>query len=82
MEPGHKKWGGEVEERGKNRRKRVGMENDIEKRASIIAEAVVGLTNSEWSRIKVAIDKKFSSASSKVKLEDTEELKRAIQLEF
>lgn len=58
------------------------MEKNIEKRASIIAEAVTGLTHSEWSRIKVAIDKKFSSASSKVKLEDTEELKRAIQIEF
>lgn len=58
------------------------MKEDMEKRASMIAEAVAGLTNSEWSRIKVAIDKKFSSASAKVRLEDAEELKRAIRIEF
>lgn len=54
----------------------------IEKQADVIAEAVSGLRYCEWSRIKTAIDKKFSSASAKVKLEDAEELKRAIQAEL
>lgn len=58
------------------------MDKDMERRVSIIAEAVTGLKYSEWSRIKVAIDKKFSSESAKVKLEDAEEVKRAIQIEF
>lgn len=60
----------------------MGEEIEVEKRASIIAEAVTGLKYYEWSRIKIAIDKKFSSASAKVELEDAEELKRAIQAEF
>lgn len=55
---------------------------DRERRIAMLAEAVAGLKYYEWSRIKMAIDKKFSSASSKVVLEDTEELKKAIQIEF
>ncbi len=55
---------------------------EMEKRIALIAEAVAGLKYFEWSRIKVAIDKKFSSASSRVTLEDAEELKAAIQVEI
>lgn len=58
------------------------MEIDMEKRISMIAGAITGLKYHEWSRIKIAVDKKFSSASARVKLEDAEELKRAIQTEF
>ncbi len=58
------------------------MNEDILIKISIIAEAVTGLRYYEWSRIKTAIDKKYSSASAKVKLEDTEELKSAIEVEF
>ncbi len=55
---------------------------DRERRIALIVEAVTGLKYYEWSRIKAVIDMKFSSTSSKVVLEDAEELKRAIQLEF
>lgn len=58
------------------------MNNDIASRASVIADAVAGLKQYEWSRIKMAIDKKFSSESAKITLEDSEELKNAIQMEF
>lgn len=58
------------------------MNEDISRRISIIAEAVTGLKYYEWSRIKTAIDRKYSSASAKVKLEDAEELKGAIEVEF
>jgi len=53
-----------------------------EQRIALIVEAVAGLKYHEWSRIKMAIDKKFSSALAKVMLEDAEDLKRAIQIEF
>ena len=55
---------------------------DKERRIAMIAEAVAGLKYYEWSRIKMAIDKKFSSTSAKVVMEDVEELKKAIQIEF
>lgn len=58
------------------------MNEDISRRISIIAGAVTGLKYYEWSRIKTAIDRKYSSASAKVKLEDAEELKDAIEVEF
>lgn len=43
---------------------------------------VAGLKYYEWSRIRAAIDKKFSSASNRVELSDAEEIERAIQMEF
>ena len=54
----------------------------MERRVMLIAEAVAGLKYSDWSRIKTAIDKMFSSASNRVKLEDAEELKVAIEIEL
>ena len=48
----------------------------------MIAEAEAGLKYYEWSRIKMAIDKKFSSTSARVVVGDIEELKKAIQIEF
>ena len=58
------------------------MDNQINKRIALIAEAVAGLKRYEWDRIKVAIDKKFSSTSAKVVVKDAEELANAIQIEF
>lgn len=58
------------------------MDKDLEKRVTMIAEAVSGLKYYEWSRIKMAIDKKFFLESSKVRLENPEELKHAIRVEF
>ncbi len=55
---------------------------DRERRIAMIAEAVTGLKYYEWSRIEMAINKKFSSTSAKVVMEDAEELKKAIQIEF
>lgn len=55
---------------------------DKERRIAMIAEAVTGLKYYEWSRIKMAIDKKFSSTSAKVVMKDVEELKKAIQIEL
>ena len=55
---------------------------DRERRIAMIAEAVTGLKYYEWSRIEMAINKKFSSTSAKVVVEDAEELKKAIQIEF
>ena len=55
---------------------------DKERRIAMIAEAVAGLKYYEWSRVKMASDKKFSSTSAKVVMEDVEELKKAIQIEF
>lgn len=58
------------------------MNEDMERRIAMIAEAASGLKYYEWVRIRAAIDQKFSSESAKVKLEDPEELKRAIKIEF
>lgn len=58
------------------------MDKDISRKVSIIAEAVTGLSYYKWSRIKTVIDKKYSSASARIKLEDAEELKNAIEVEF
>lgn len=55
---------------------------DRKRRIAMIAEAVTGLKYYEWSRIEMAINKKFSSTSAKVVVEDAEELKKAIQIEF
>ena len=55
------------------------MEKNMEKRVSMIAEAVEGLTRSEWSGIESAVNSLFASASSRVKLEDADTLKLEIQ---
>lgn len=55
---------------------------EMERRITVISEAVVGLKYYEWSRIKMAIDKRFSSASAKVVLEDAEGLKASIRIEL
>ena len=46
----------------------------LKEKIKIIAEAVVGLKHYEWARIRNTIDKKFSSASSRVELMNAEEL--------
>lgn len=55
---------------------------ELDNKIQAISEIVTGLKFYEWSRIKVAIDKKFSSASNRVELSDAEEIARAIRLEF
>lgn len=55
---------------------------ELEDKIKNISELVVGLKFYEWSRIKMAIDKKFAQASSSAELSDAEEIVRAIKLEF
>ena len=55
---------------------------DREQRIAMIAEAVAGLKYYEWSRIKMAIVKKFSSTSARVVVGDIEDLMKAIKIEF
>ena len=43
---------------------------------------IIGMKPSEWSRLKVAVDKEFSSMSNRLILNDTESLKRKIETEF
>lgn len=55
------------------------MEEKIEE----ISKIVCGLKCYEWNKIKVAIDKKFSSEQAKIELNASpDEIKKAIKLEF
>lgn len=47
-----------------------------------IADALEGLTYSEWSRVRMAVEKKYSPDMGKVQLADTEGLVRLMKLEF
>lgn len=60
------------------------MLTDEEKRekAAIIAETVKGMTYAEWSRLCVAIDKKFSLKASRVQFDNSEDIQKAILLEL
>jgi len=41
-----------------------------------------GLNQSDWSRVKKIIDMSFSSKAAKVELDDSNELKRDLEIEF
>lgn len=47
-----------------------------------IVTALNGLNASEWSRVKRIIDMNFSSKVAKVQLDDSEHLKRGLEVEF
>lgn len=49
---------------------------------AVIAEQLVGLTSSEWSRIKQVVDSEFSYRAAKVTLDDPKELNRRLEVEF
>lgn len=49
---------------------------------AILVEQFKGLKQYEWVRIKQQIDMIFSSKAAKVELDDLEELKRNLELEF
>ena len=55
---------------------------DKEERIDMICRAVAGIEYAEWTRIRVAIDKKYSSKSSHVTVDDPEEFKRMIKVEL
>lgn len=45
-----------------------------------IAENLVGLKYYEWSRLKVAVEKMYSSASAKIELSDAETIHKNLEL--
>ena len=47
-----------------------------------IANLLVGLPHYEWSRIRVAVDKTYSSSSAKLEISDAETVLRKLKLEF
>lgn len=49
---------------------------------STIAEQLVGLTSSEWARVKQIVDMEFHHRAAKVTLDDSKELKRRLEVEF
>ena len=52
-----------------------------DKKLHNIALALNGVNYSEWSRIKNAIEKLYSSASGKIVLNDCEAIQRMLKLE-
>lgn len=52
-----------------------------EEKIKIIAENLTGLKRYEWSKLKIAIEKMYDSASCKLSLDDTESIHKNILLE-
>ncbi|MEC1714706.1 hypothetical protein [Schinkia azotoformans] len=48
----------------------------------ILAERLIGLKQSEWTRIKQQVDMIFSSKAAKVELDDLSELKKTLEVGF
>lgn len=49
---------------------------------TILANQLTYLKQSDWNRIKQVVDTSFSSKAAKVKLDDSEELKRRLKVAF
>ncbi len=47
-----------------------------------ISEMLSGLKRYEWSRLKIAVERMYDSASCKLSLGDAESIQRNIQLEM
>lgn len=47
-----------------------------------LARLLTGLKRYEWSRIKVAVERMYDSASNKIALDDTESIQKNISLEM
>lgn len=58
------------------------MQPDLSKSLSQLADIASQMTYVEWCRAVQAIDKKFASEHSKVKIENPEAFKRMLRLEF
>ena len=52
------------------------------KQLNEIANLLTGVKKYEWSRIKIAIDRMYDSASNKISLKDTEAIRRNIYIEM
>lgn len=53
-----------------------------EEKIKIIAEILTGLKRYEWSRLKIAVERMYDSASCKLSLDDTESIHKNISLEM
>lgn len=53
-----------------------------EKQIEEISKLLTGLKRYEWSRLKIAVETMFDSASAKLELDDTESLRRTIAMQF
>lgn len=53
-----------------------------EEKIKAIAEMLSGLKRYEWSRLKIAIERMYDSASCKLALEDAESIQKNIALEM
>lgn len=49
---------------------------------AVIAEQIIGLKQFEWSQVKQVVDMYFSSKAAKVELDDLDELKQRLEVEF
>lgn len=58
------------------------MQPDLSNSLSQLANIASQMTYAEWCRAVQAIDKKFASERSKVKIENPEVFKRMLRLEF
>lgn len=47
-----------------------------------LSKLLTGLKRYEWSRIKVAVERMYDSASNKIALDDTESIQKNISLEM
>lgn len=55
---------------------------ELRAKAKEISVLISGMKYCQWARIAHAIEKKFSSKVGKIKIEDPEEILRAIELEL
>ena len=53
-----------------------------EEKIKEIARLLTGLKRYEWSKLKIAIERMYDSASCKVSLDDAESLQKNISLEM
>lgn len=53
-----------------------------EEKIRIIAENLVGLKRYEWSKLKIAVERMYDSASCKLSLNDAESIQRSISVEM
>ncbi len=53
-----------------------------EEKIKLLAELVAGMTRAEWSRLVVAVEKKFDAENARIVLTDSASIERAIKLEF
>ena len=53
-----------------------------ETKLNAIINSLIGLKAYEWSRVKIAVERMYSSASAKIELGDAEEIRKNLELEL